>query len=339
VYLAGFVSLTGSPHMADSTPRRTGRIWRDGQLVDWQDATIHVMSHVVHYGSSVFEGVRCYETPDGPAIFRLREHMRRLMDSCRIYRIPLRWSLDELMQAAVDTVVGNGFRHCYLRPVVVRTGEQMGILPFDVPVETFIVAMPWGTYLGHDALEQGVDVRVSSWRRAAPDTFPTMAKAAGNYLNSQLTKMEARLDGFVEGIALDSFGHVSEGSGENLFLVRDGVLYTAGLDAGILEGITRDSIVRIARDLGLEVREGKLPREFLYVCDEAFFTGTAAELTPIRSIDRIPVGEGKPGPVTRALQERYLGICRGQLPDAHGWLTPVPLPAPESAEPVGAAAG
>jgi len=325
-------------HSAPATSDDARLIWRDGQLVRWQDATLHVLSHVVHYGSSVFEGIRCYETPEGPAIFRLREHLRRLLDSCRIYRTPLRWTLDELAQATVDTVVANGFRHCYLRPIVMRTGEQMGILPFDVPVETFVVAMPWGTYLGHDALEQGVDVCVSSWRRAAPDTFPTLAKAGGNYLNSQLTKMEARLDGYVEGIALDAFGHISEGSGENLFFVRDGALYTSGLDAGILQGITRDSVIRIARDLGLAVHEARLPREFCYVADEAFFTGTAAELTPIRSIDRIPVGEGRPGPVTRAIQERYLGIARGTLPDPYGWRTPVPMPAsngrPARTEPV-----
>jgi branched-chain amino acid aminotransferase len=305
---------------------RTSKIWRDGQLVGWEDATIHVMSHVVHYGSSVFEGVRCYETPSGGAIFRLRDHMRRLLDSCKIYRIPMRHTLDDLMQACVDTVSANELRQCYLRPVVVRTGEQMGVFPGGVPVETFIIAWKWGAYLGHDALANGVDVCVSSWRRSAPDTFPAMAKAGGNYLNSQLSKMEAREDKYVEGIMLDSFGYVSEGSGENLFAVRDNVVFTSPLSAGILNGITRDSVSRIARDLGYEVREQLMPREFLYIADELFFTGTAAELTPIRSVDRIQIGEGRPGPVTTAIQSQYMGIAKGEIPDRYGWLTPVPEP-------------
>jgi len=313
--------------MADPTSGRTTKIWRDGQLIDWDDANIHVMSHVVHYGSSVFEGVRCYETPAGGAVFRLHDHMRRLVDSCKIYRIALRHSLDDLVQATLDTVTANELRHCYLRPVVVRTGEQMGVFPQGVPVETFIIAWQWGAYLGHDALENGVDVCVSSWRRAAPDTIPAMAKAGGNYLNSQLAKMEARADGYVEGIMLDAFGFVSEGSGENLFVVRDGVIYTSTLGAGILNGITRDSVIRIARDLGYEVREQAIPREMLYIADELFFTGTAAELTPIRSVDRIQVGEGRPGRITRAVQGEFLGIARGELPDRHGWLTALPEPA------------
>lgn len=314
--------------MAERTSGRTTKIWRDGRLVSWDDATIHVMSHVAHYGSSVFEGVRCYETPAGPAIFRLRDHMRRLHDSCRIYRIPMSHAIDELMQGCVDTVAANELRACYLRPLVLRTGEQMGVFPVGVPVETFIIAWKWGAYLGHDALEQGVDVCVSSWRRAAPDTFPALAKAGGNYLSSQLSKMEARQNGYVEGIMLDAHGYVSEGSGENLFVVRDEVLYTAPLAASILNGITRDSIVRIAADLGLPVREQLMPREMLYLADELFFTGTAAELTPIRSVDGIAVGEGRPGPITRTVQREYLGIARGAIPDRHDWLTMVPEPAP-----------
>jgi branched-chain amino acid aminotransferase len=313
--------------MTDRTTGRTTKIWRDGQLINWDEATIHVMSHVVHYGSSVFEGVRCYETPAGGAIFRLHDHMRRLVDSCKIYRIPLQYSADDLAQACVDTVAANDLRQCYLRPVVVRTGEQMGVLPLGVPIETFIIAWRWGAYLGPDALANGVDVCVSSWRRAAPDTFPALAKAGGNYLNSQLSKMEARVDGYAEGIGLDSFGFVAEGSGENLFLVRDEVVYTSPLAAGILNGITRDSVARIARDLGFEVREQTIPREMLYIADELFFTGTAAELTPIRSVDRIQVGEGRPGPVTRAIQAEFLGIARGEISDRYGWLTPVPEPA------------
>jgi branched-chain amino acid aminotransferase len=310
--------------MAEGTSGRTTKIWRDGQFVAWEDATIHVMSHVVHYGSSVFEGVRCYDTPGGPAVFRLAEHMRRLHDSCRIYRMPLRHDVDTLVQAAVETVAANDLRHCYLRPVVVRTGEHMGVYAADVPVETFIIAWNWGTYLGDEALQQGVDVCISSWRRAAPGTLPALAKAGGNYLGSQLSKMEARANRYTEGIMLDSFGHVAEGSGENLFVVRDGVLYTPTLGASILKGITRDSVMVIARDLGYEVREEAIPRELLYIADEAFFTGTAAELTPIRSVDRIQVGSGKPGTITKAIQARYMGIAGGQLEDRFGWLTMVP---------------
>lgn len=313
--------------MASQPDGRTQKIWRDGTFVNYEDATIHVMSHVVHYGSSVFEGVRCYETPSGGAVFRLRDHMRRLVDSSRIYRIPLRYSVDELVQATVDTVAANELRECYIRPIVMRTGEQMGVHSGNTPVEVFIICWVWGTYLGKEGVANGVDVKVSSWRRPAPDTFPTMAKAGGNYLNSQLSKMEAKLDGYSEGIMLDSEGHVAEGSGENLFAVRDNTLYTAPLSAGILNGITRDSIIRIAADRGLEVREMLMPREFLYVVDELFFCGTAAEITPIKSVDRIPVGNGRPGEITRAIQKEYLGIARGTVPDRHGWLTIVPEPA------------
>jgi len=300
------------------------RIWRDGKFVEWEDATIHVMSHVVHYGSSVFEGIRCYATPEGPAIFRLEDHMRRLADSCRIYRMPLEHSLETLVQAAIDTVVENEMPHCYLRPIAVRTGEQMGVYPLECPLEVFIIPWTWGTYLGHESLQSGVDVCISTWRRAAPSTFPTMAKAGGNYLNSQLSKMEARLDNYAEGIMLDSFGMVSEGSGENLFVVRDGKLITAPVSAGILQGITRDSVTRIARDLGYEVIEQAMPREMLYIADELFFTGTAAEITPIRSVDRIPVGSGGRGPITAAIQAEYMGIAEGRLADRFGWRTLVP---------------
>jgi branched-chain amino acid aminotransferase len=309
--------------MAEPSTGRTTRIWRDGQFVAWDDATIHVMSHAVHYASSVFEGIRCYETPSGSAIFRAADHMRRLRDSCRIYRMPLRYDLDTLVQAAADTVNANDLRHCYLRPIVVRTGEQMGVYGVDAPVETFIIAWNWGSYLGDEALQHGVDVCVSSWRRAAPDTFPGLAKASGNYLSSQLSKMEARVNKYSEGIMLDSFGHVAEGSGENLFVVKDGVIFTASLGASILKGITRDSVMVIARDLGYEVREESIPRELLYIADEAFFSGTAAELTPIRSVDRIQVGAGKPGAITRAIQTQYMGICKGELEDRFGWLTMV----------------
>jgi branched-chain amino acid aminotransferase len=300
------------------------RIWRDGKFVNWEDATIHVISHVVHYGSSVFEGIRCYATPEGPAIFRVEDHMRRLADSCRIYRMPLEHSLDTLVQGCIDTVTENEMPHCYLRPIAVRTGEQMGVNPTNSPLEVFIIPWTWGTYLGKESLAAGVDVCVSSWRRPAPSTIPTMAKAGGNYLNSQLSKMEAKLDNYAEGIMLDSFGMISEGSGENLFVVRDGKLFTAPISAGILNGITRDSVARIAADLGYEIVEQTMSREMLYIADELFFTGTAAEITPIRSVDRIPVGEGKPGPITLAIQEQYMGIAEGRIEDRYGWRTLVP---------------
>ncbi|MFI5246058.1 MAG: branched-chain amino acid transaminase [Gemmatimonadales bacterium] len=306
----------------------TTKIWRDGVLVDWADATIHVLAHSVHYGSSVFEGVRCYEGPHGGAVFRLRDHMRRLHDSAKIYRLEMKHSVDEMVSAVVDTIAANELTECYIRPIVMRSGEQMGIWAKDIPVETFIICYHWPTYLGAAAVEAGADVRVSSWRRAAPDTFPTLAKAGGNYLSSQLCKMEARQDDYLEGIMLDSAGFVSEGSGENLFVVRDNVMYTAPLSSGILNGITRDSVMKIGTDLGYEVKEMTMPREFLYIADEAFFCGTAAELTPIRSIDHQPVGLGKPGPVTKRVQEQYMGIVKGKLADRYGWLTPVPVAEP-----------
>jgi branched-chain amino acid aminotransferase len=240
--------------------------------------------------------------------------------------MPITHSVETLVQACIDTIVENDLPHCYLRPVAVRTGEQMGVYPLETPLEVFIIPWTWGTYLGQEALANGVDVCVSSWRRAAPDTFPTMAKAGGNYLNSQLSKMEARLDGYSEGIMLDSFGQVSEGSGENLFLVRDGRLFTSPISAGILNGITRDSVARIARDMGVEIVEQIMPREMLYIADELFFTGTAAEITPIRSVDRIPVGTGKPGPITLAIQKEYMGIAEGRIADRYGWRTLVPSP-------------
>jgi len=301
----------------------THKIWRDGSLVDWQDATIHVMSHVVHYASSVFEGIRCYSTPDGPAIFRLNDHLRRFHDSCRIYRMPMSHSIEELAAGCSDIVSENELQACYIRPVAMRTGEEMGVLPDKAPVETFIIPWVWGRYLGKEALESGVDVCISSWRRPSPDTLPMLAKAGGNYLNSQLSKMEARANGYSEGIMLDAFGFVAEGSGENLFVVRDGVVYTPTMSSSILNGITRDCMIRIARDLGYTVSEQSIPREMLYVADEAFFSGTAAEVTPIRSVDRIEVGAGKPGPITLAIQEVYMGIATGKMPDRYGWLTRV----------------
>jgi branched-chain amino acid aminotransferase len=304
------------------------KIWRDGQLIPWADATIHVLNHVVHYGSSIFEGIRCYETPAGGAIFRLKDHLRRLYDSARIYRMPMKHSLDDLTQACLEVVSGNDLKECYLRPLVIRTGERMGIFPDADAIETFVIPAVWGRYLGEEGMERGVDVCVSSWQRAAPNTFPTMAKAGGNYLSSQLSLLEARGNGYAEGIMLDAFGRVSEGSGENVFLVRDDVLYTPHLASAILPGITRASVLEIASDLGYETREADIPREMLYIADELFFSGTAAEITPVKSVDRIPIGIGRRGPVTRAIQERYLGIARGAIADEHGWLQPVPEPAP-----------
>lgn len=304
------------------------RIWRDGALVRWEDATIHVLSHVVHYGSSVFEGLRCYETPSGPAIFRLGDHMRRFLDSARVYRMEPAHGLDELCAGCMEVVAANGLRECYIRPVAIRSGEQMAVHGVGAPVETFIIPWEWGRYLGDEGVRSGVDVCVSSWRRPAPGTLPTMAKAGGNYLVSQLGMMEAQVNGYAEAIMLDYFGNAAEGTGENLFVVRDGVLITPPAGASILPGLTRDSVIRIARHLGLEVLEQHIPRELLHVADEVFLTGTAAEVTPVRSVDRIPVGSGTTGPITQSIQSEYLGIVRGALPDRWGWLTHVPVSEP-----------
>jgi branched-chain amino acid aminotransferase len=309
------------------------RIWHDGELIPWRDAKIHVLSHVVHYGSSVFEGIRCYDGPEGPSIFRLPDHMRRFLDSARIYRMPIRYSVEELSDGCIQTVAGNSLRECYLRPIAIRTGEQMGVDGREAPVETFIIPWSWGRYLGEDALTAGVDVCVSTWRRAAPDTFPALAKSGGNYLSSQLARMEARINGYSEGVMLDSFGYVSEGTGENLFVVRDRALHTPPLASGILAGLTRDSVIRIARHLGFVVVEEQIPREFLYVADELFFTGTAAEITPIRSVDRVTIGDGSPGEITLAIQTEYLGLARGTIPDQWGWRTVVPTARATAARP------
>jgi branched-chain amino acid aminotransferase len=303
-----------------------GKIWMNGRLVDWKDATIHVASHVVHYGTGVFEGLRAYESKTGTSIFRLEPHMRRLMDSCRVYRMDPRWSQDELSRAVVETVRANGFRSCYIRPVVYRGYAQLGLNPMPCPVEAAVLVWDWDTMLGDEALERGIDVGVSSWTRLAPNTLPAMAKGAANYANSALIKMQATLDGYAEGLALDENGLLSEGSGQNLFLVRGGRVYTPSLGSSILQGITRDTVMTLAADLGCDVHETSIPREFLYLADEAFFCGTAVEITPIRTIDKIPVGAGTRGPVTEALQRRFFGILRGDVPDTHGWLTPVGTP-------------
>lgn len=301
------------------------RIWFNGELVAYEDATIHVLSHVVHYGSSVFEGIRAYDTERGPAIFRLREHMRRLVDSATIHRMDLGHSLDALCDAVVETVADSGLDACYIRPVAFRGHGPMGVNPLNNPVHTVIAAWEWGQYLGAEAVERGVDVQVSSWNRPAPNTLPALAKAGGNYLGGSLIKMEAILNGYSEGIALSVDGYLSEGSGENLFLVRDGVLFTAPTTLSILPGITRDSVIQIAREQGIEVREQALPREALYVADELFFTGTAAEVTPVRAVDHYVIGEGRRGPITEALQTAYFAAVRDTA-DARGWLTFVRAP-------------
>ena len=305
----------------------SGKVWMNGTIVDWEDAKIHVASHVIHYGSAVFEGARCYHTPNGSRFFRLDAHMRRLYDSARIYRMNYKLDVDALTSAVVETVQANGLPACYIRPMIYRGYHALSVNPLPNPVEAAILVWEWGAYLGPDALEQGVDVRVSSWTRSAPNTFPAMAKATANYANSALIKMEAVLDGYSEGIALDPDGHLSEGSGQNLFLVRDEVLYTPPLSASVLPGITRDTIIVLAQDMGLAVREHDLPREMLYVADEVFFCGTAAEVTPIRSVDKVPIGIGRRGPITTAVQQAYFDYINGVVPDSHGWLLPVEIPA------------
>lgn len=299
----------------------TGKIWMNGKLVDWKDATIHVASHVVHYGSGVFEGARCYETPKGSVCFRLDAHMRRLEHSAKVYRMTYPLDLDGWMNAVLETIRANEMKACYIRPILYRGYNELGVNPNHCPVDAAIILWQWGTYLGKEALEQGVDVAISSWSRMAPNTFPAMAKSAANYANSGLIKMQALADGYSEGIALDVSGHVSEGSGQNVFIVRDGVISTPPLASSILGGITRDSIITLARSLGYTVNETVLPREALYIADEAFFVGTAAEVTPIRSVDKITIGSGRRGTVTEALQRRFFDVINGAVPDVHGWLT------------------
>ncbi|HTG98959.1 MAG TPA: branched-chain amino acid transaminase [Vicinamibacterales bacterium] len=299
----------------------TGKIWMNGKLVEWKDATIHVGSHVVHYGSAVFEGARCYSTAKGSACFRLDAHMRRLFDSAKIYRMEPQLDQAALTEAVLETIRANQFKACYIRPIVYRGYNELGVNPFPCPVDTAIMTWEWGAYLGAGALEKGVDVRVSSWTRAHPNTFPTLAKSSANYANSQLIKMEAVAEGYSEGIALDTQGNLSEGSGQNLFLVRDNILYTPPLSAAVLPGITRSTIITLAQDLGFTVVEQVLPREMLYICDEVFFVGTAAEITPIRSIDKIQIGKGQRGPVAEALQVAFFDMINGETPDRHGWLT------------------
>ncbi len=306
--------------------KKTEKIWHNGKFINWDDAKVHVVAHVISYGSAVFEGIRCYQTRQGPAIFRLREHMQRLVNSARIYRMEIPYSLDELSAVAAELVRVNRMNACYVKPIVLRGYGEVGVNPFPCPVEVYMACWEWGSYLGAEAVEKGVDVCVSSWTRMAPNTLPAISKAAANYMNSQLIRMEAMINGYAEGIALDASGYVSEGSGENLFLVTDGAVITPPLAASILPGITRRSIITICEDLRIPVREQTIPREMLYIADEVFFSGTAAEITPLRSIDRIPVGNGARGPITRQLQEEFYALTSGAKPDRHNWLTPVGVP-------------
>lgn len=308
-------------------------IWFNGKLVPWEKATVHVLSHALHYGSSVFEGIRAYETHKGVCIFRLKEHTHRLFDSAKIYRMDLPFSEQQISDACRTVVAANGLlRGAYVRPLALRGYGELGVTPkVEPPVEVAIAAYEWGAYLGAEGLENGVDVCVSSWQRVAPNTIPAIAKAGGNYLSSLLIGLEAKRLGFDEGIGLSPEGLVSEGAGENLFLVKDGVIHTPTLAHSILGGITRDTVMRLARERGLEVREGAIPRELLYLADELFFTGTAVEITPIRSVDRIPVGHGKRGPITESLQNAFFGLFSGRTPDKWGWLDPIDMQAPRVA--------
>jgi branched-chain amino acid aminotransferase len=299
----------------------TEKIWHNGRFIRWEEATIHVLSHVVSYGSSVFEGIRCYSTPSGPAVFRLRDHVRRMLDSARIYRMDISFPAEQLAEAMLETVRANKLDACYIRPIAFRGYGEMGVNPLKNPIDVYIAVWEWGKYLGEEALAEGVDVCVSSWTRMAPNTLPALAKAGANYMNSQLIKMEALTNGYSEGIALDTAGFVSEGSGENIFVVRDGKIHTPPLGASVLPGITRDSVFRLAKELDIPVVETLVPREMLYIADEVFFSGTAAEITPIRSIDRIVVGTGRRGPVTEALQKEFFGIIHGTRKDTYGWLS------------------
>jgi branched-chain amino acid aminotransferase len=299
----------------------TGKVWMNGALVDWADAKIHIASHVVHYGSAVFEGARCYDSPKGSACFRLDAHMRRLYDSAKIYRMEPRVDRATLTSAVLDTIRANEFKACYVRPIIYRGYSALSVNPLPNPIDIAILTWEWGAYLGVDALEKGVDVRISSWSRMAPNTFPALAKTAANYANSGLIKMEAISEGYSEGIALDTFGYLSEGSGQNVFVVRDNVVYTPPLTASVLPGITRDTVLTLARELGFRVREEMLPRELVYIADEVFFAGTAVEITPIRSVDKITIGNGKRGAVTEAIQRTFFDVIRGDVPDTHGWLT------------------
>jgi branched-chain amino acid aminotransferase len=299
----------------------SGKIWFNGNFVDWKDANLHVLSHVVHYGTSVFEGIRCYNTKNGPAVFRLQEHIQRLVNSAKIYRMDIPYSVEDLTQAVLDTIRINELKQCYIRPIAFRGYGELGVYPLNCPVETVIAAWPWGKYLGEEAIENGVTLGTSSWRRMAPSTMPNMAKAGSNYMNSQLAKMESIVNGYDEAIMLDYQGMVSEGSGENIFIVLDGIIYTPPISSSLLLGLTRGAVLTLAKEMGLEIREEQIPREMLYIADEVFLTGTAAEVTPVRSIDKIMIGNGIRGPITKKVQEAFFSVVNGETEDTYGWLT------------------
>lgn len=298
-------------------------IWHNGEFIKWEDANIHIMSHVIHYGSSVFEGIRVYDTHIGPAVYRLNGHIQRLYDSTKIYRMDVSWTVDEISQACIETVNKNEFGACYIRPVVIRGFGPFGVNPFDNPIETYIAIWEWGAYLGSGALENGVDVCFSTWGRIAPNTLPALAKTGANYMNSQLIKMEAIVNGYSEGIALDNQGFISEGSGENIFVIKNGNVMTPPLSSSILPGLTRDTVIYLLKELGYEVKEVMIPRETLFVADEAFFTGTAAEITPIRSVDKIQIGSGKRGKITEQVQNAFFNIFKGKTKIPEDWLSPI----------------
>jgi branched-chain amino acid aminotransferase len=311
--------------------KKTDKIWHNGQFIAWDDAQIHVLSHVVNYGTAVFEGIRCYHTQQGPAVFRLQDHIQRLINSAKIYRMDIPFTFDELNATLLELLRVNRMDACYIRPIVLRGYGDINVNPFPCPVEVYMACWEWGKYLGAEALEQGIDACISSWTRLAPNTLPAMAKAAGNYMNSQLIRMEAVTNGYVEGIALDTAGYVSEGSGQNIFLYHHGVLKTPPLGSSILPGITRDTVIKLARDLGIPVVEELVARELLYIADEVFFVGTASEVTPIRSIDKIQIGSGKRGPIAKRLQDEFFALVEGRKADRHGWLSPVKAAAPAPA--------
>jgi len=306
--------------------KKTEKIWHNGEFIPWDDAKLHVISHVVNYGSAVFEGIRCYQTGQSPAIFRLRDHMQRLLNSAHIYRMDPPYSLDEICHAATELVRVNKLGACYLRPIVLRGYGDMGINPFNCPIEVYMACWEWGKYLGEDSQRSGVDVCVSSWARPAPNTLPQMAKSVANYMNSQLIRMEATVNGYAEGIALDVDGHVSEGSGENLFIVMDGVVITPTFANNVLPGITRNTVLTLCSNLNIPTAEQVIPREMLYIASEVFMVGTAVEITPIRSIDKLKVGNGSRGPIVKKLQDEFFGLTSGAKPDRHNWLTPVGVP-------------
>ena len=300
---------------------KNGMVWINGKLVPWKDANIHIASHVIHYGSSIFEGFRAYNTPKGTAIFRNNAHIKRLYNSCKMYRMEIPFTQEEFEQAVIQTIKANKLKACYIRPIVYRGYGTLGVDPFPNPIDCAILVWEWGQYLGEKALENGVDVKISTWQRMAPNTFPALAKSGANYMNSQLIKMEALLEGYVEGIALNVRGHISEGSGENIFIVINGEIHTPPLSSSILPGITRDVVICMAKDLGITLVEETLPREILYIAEEVFFTGSAAEITPIRSVDKITIGNGRRGPVVKRLQDEFFAYINGERKDQYRWLT------------------